>query len=121
MTRNIFFFLYPEFDNEYYRENLYLWNYASNFEAPFIIYGSLYHIIDDKLRGLRNDFRNPILRGDNLEAIKNASELADRYLEFLELLKRAKDKLAGVSKETSVSRESKVFKNINLTNFKFYS
>jgi hypothetical protein len=24
MTRNIFFFLYPEFDNEYYRENLYL-------------------------------------------------------------------------------------------------
>jgi hypothetical protein len=121
MTRNIFFFLYPEFDNKYHRDNLFLWNITSNYEVPFIIYGSLYHIIDDRLRGLRDSMRNPILRGDNLEAIKNATESADRYFEFLELLKRANDKLAGTSKDVSVARESKVFRQINLTNFKFYS
>lgn len=120
LSRNIFFKLYPEFDNKYHRENLYLWNITSNYEVPFIIYGSLYHIIDGKLRGLLNDFRNPILRNDNLEAVKTAAELADRYFEFLELLTRSENKLANTPKRVSVSNIAKTIKKINLTNFKFY-
>jgi hypothetical protein len=69
---------------------------------------------------LLNDFRNPVLRNDNLEAVKTAAELADRYFEFLELLNRSENKLANTPKRVSVPNIAKTIKKINLTNFKFY-
>jgi hypothetical protein len=122
LSRDIFFYLYPEFNTPHYVDNLYVWNISSNLMDPiFSVYGSLFSVIDNKLLDIYSDFLDTPLSNHNIPNLEIDSDVADRYFEFLEILNRAKTKVTQNSlPKVKKDKPLEVVRKINLTNFKFY-
>jgi hypothetical protein len=121
LSREIFFLLFPEFNNLHFQKTLYVWNISSNLMEPaFHIYGALFSVVDAKLLDIYKDFSDCKLSNHNIPNLEKDSDVADRYFEFLKLLERANAKLMDQRPKVVVERPLKVLRKINLNNFKFF-
>lgn len=121
LTKFILFHLYPEFNNDYYINNLNIELASKDYSLCSNLYIALYMIINKKLLNLKDSLKTKKL-SDDLDTLIDDVSIADRYFEFLEILSRASDKIEKIPfKQITTLKATSFIKQINKSQFSFFS
>lgn len=117
LAKDILFFFYPEFDNEYYRNNLSIEFASKDYSLVSNLMICFYSIVNLKLKELKDSLKTKKV-SDNIEDLYEDISISERYFEFLDILKRSKERQK--SKQITTLKATAFIKQINKSQFSFF-